>query len=360
MKAPRVSALTAVRNSLPFLNEAIRSILAQSFGDFEYLVVDDASTDDSWSAIQQLAARDSRIKAIRNPTQLGVAEALNVALRQAHGEYVAILDADDLALPERLELQVDFLDRHPDHAAIGSAVRLIDATGATLRHDSYPSHPASARWNLLFGACLLHSASLYRRELLLGIGGYSRQHGYLCDYELLTRLVNHGKLSNLPEVLACYRRHDRQTSAEHNMPQTGQMLLLQYALQRRWLGLRPELATFRVLRNWTFGHPPANADTAIDAIELLRTLRGSYLKRMDELSEDDRVAIGHSNARSWARMAHAAYRLHPALSRICWREAQELASGRDRTLGSTALVAGSNEDQLNSYHKRVDATWHFN
>ena len=324
MKTPRVSVLTAVRNSLPFLNEAIESIRAQTFVDFEYWVVDDASTDDSWSAIQQLAGSDSRIKAIRNPTQLGVADALNAALRQARGEYVAILDADDLALPERLERQVDFLDRHPDYAAIGSVVRLIDATGATLRHESYPSHPASARWNLLFGASLLHSASLYRRELLLRIGGYSRQHGYLCDYELLTRLVNHGKLSNLPEVLACYRRHDRQTSAEHNKPQTGQMLLLQYSLQRRWLGLRLDLATFRELRNWTFDHPPANADTAIEAIELLRTLHGSYLTRMDELSEDDRLAIEHSSALRWARMAHAAYRLYPTLGRLCWREARAL------------------------------------
>ncbi len=324
MKAPRVSVLTAVRNSLPFLNEAIESILAQTLGDLEYLVVDDASTDDSWSAIQQLAARDSRIKAIRNPTQFGAAEALNVALRQARGEYVAILDADDLALPERLERQVDFLERHPDYAAIGSAARLIDATGATLRHETYPSHPASARWNLLFGASLLHSASLYRRESLHRIGGYSRQHGYLCDYELLTRLVDHGKLGNLVEVLVCYRRHDRQTSAKHHTPQTGQVLLLQYALQRRWLGLRLDLATFRELRNWMFDHPPANADTAIEAIELLRTLHGSYLKRMDELSEDDRRAIDHSSARRWARMAHAAYLLYPTLGRLCWREARAL------------------------------------
>ena len=324
MKPPRVTVLTAVRNSLPFLNEAIESILAQTSGDLEYLVVDDASTDDSWSAIQQLVARDSRIKAIRNPTQLGAAEALNVALRQARGEYVAILDADDLALPERLERQVDFLERHPDYAAIGSAARLIDATGATLRHETYPSHPASARWNLLFGASLLHSASLYRRELLLGIGGYSRQHGYLCDYELLTRIVDHGKLGNLPDVLACYRRHDRQTSVEHNTPQTGQMLLLQYALQRRWLGLSPNLATFRALRTWTFGQPPRDVHTAVATIEALNTLHQSYLELAPQLSVDDRVAIGHSNARRWARMAHAAYRLHPALSRVCWREAREL------------------------------------
>ena len=324
MKTPRVSVLTAVRNSLPFLNEAIESILAQNLGDLEYLVVEDASTDDSWSAIQQLAARDSRIKAIRNPTQLGAAEALNVALRQARGEYVAILDADDLALPERLERQVGFLDRHPDYAAIGSAARLIDATGAKLRHENYPSHPASARWNLLFGASLLHSASLYRRELLLGIGGYSRQHGYLCDYELLTRLVDHGKLGSLPEVLACYRRHDRQTSAEHNTPQTGQMLLLQYALQRRWLGLSPNLSTYRLLRNWTLGQPPHDGATAVAAIDMLNTLHQSYLKRTPQLSVDDRVAIGLSNARCWARMAHAAYRLQPALSRVCWRMAREL------------------------------------
>lgn len=321
---PRVSVLTAVRNSLPFLNAAIESILAQTLGDFEYLVVDDASTDDSWSAIQQLAGSDSRVNPIRNPEQLGAAESLNVALRQARGEYVAILDADDLALPQRLKRQVAFLDRHPDYVAIGSAVRLIDATGATLRYETYPTHPASARWNLLFGASLQHSASLYRRELLLGVGGYSRQHGYLCDYELLTRLVDHGKLGNLPDVLACYRRHDGQTSANHKRPQTGQMLLLQYALQRLWLGLSPDLATFSLLRSWTFGHSPRDATSAMAAIEAMNTLHRSYLELAPQLSMDDRVAIGHSCARRWARMAHAAYRLHPVLSRVCWRKAQEL------------------------------------
>ena len=334
MKAPRVSVLTAVRNSLPFLNEAIESILAQTLGDLEYLVVDDASTDDSWSAIQQLAARDSRIKAIRNPTQFGAAEALNVALRQARGEYVAILDADDLALPERLERQVDFLERHPDYAAIGSAARLIDATGATLRHETYPSHPASARWNLLFGASLLHSASLYRRESLLRIGGYSRQHGYLCDYELLCRLVIHGQIGNLPGILACYRRHDRQTSAEHNTPQTGQMLLLQYALQRSWLGIRLDLATFRFLRNWSFGQPPPDADNAMAAIEILRRLHQTYVQRTPNLSADDMAAINQSCVRRWARMAHAAYRFYPALSRVCWREARSLNPAWTRGLES--------------------------
>jgi glycosyltransferase involved in cell wall biosynthesis len=321
---PRVSVLTAVRNSLPFLNEAIESILAQTFGDFEYLVVDDDSTDDSWAAIRQQAGRDSRIRAMRNPIQLGAAETLNVALRLARGKHVAILDADDIALPERLQRQVEFLDRHPDYAAVGSAVRLIDATDAALRNETYPTHPASARWNLLFGASLLHSASLYRRELLIRAGGYSRQHGYLCDYELLCRLVTYGQIGNLPETLACYRRHDRQTSTEHNSLQTGQMLLLQYALQRRWLGLNLDLATFRMLRNWTFGQTPRDADTTLAAIEVLRTLHQTYVERTPNLSADDRMAIGRSCARRWARMAHAAYRLHPALSRLCWREARQL------------------------------------
>lgn len=327
MRTPRVSVLTAVRNSLPFLNEAIESILAQTFDNFEYLLVDDASTDHSWAAIRRQAGLDSRIRGIRNPVQLGAPGALNVALRQARGEYVAILDADDLALPERLRRQVGFLDQHAHHAAIGSAVRLIDASGGTLRKQIYPTHPASARWDLLFGASLLHSASLYRRELLVRIGGYSRQHGYLCDYELLCRLVAHGQIGNLPEVLVCYRRHDRQTSVQHNTPQTGQMLLLQYALQRRWLELSPDLDTFRILRKWTFGQAPQDSDTALAAIEALRTLHQTYLKRTPKLSTDDRWAIGHSCARRWARMAHAAYRSHPALSRVCWREARKLNPG---------------------------------
>lgn len=361
MRPPRVSVLTAVHNSLPYLMEAVASIQTQTFEDFEYLLVDDASTDDSWDLISLQARRDKRIRGLRNPTRGGVAEALNIALRQARGDYVAILDADDLALPERLEWQLNYLDRYPEYGALGAAVRMIDASGNLLRHETYPTHPASARWSLLFGTSLLHSASLFRRQLMLKVRGYSRQHGYLCDYELLCRLADHGKIGNLPEELACYRWHDRQTSAVHCQAQTGQMLLLQYALQYRWLGLRPELATFQALRTWALGHPPHDASATAAAMGTLRTLYQTYLERTPLNSVDDRVAINRSCARRWAIMAHTAKGLHPALSRVCWQEARtldpDLTGGlamrrwiRARTLRHTRLsndaaVVGSRDSQ---------------
>jgi glycosyltransferase involved in cell wall biosynthesis len=115
---------------------------------------------------------------VTNPVQLGPAGALNRALAVAQGDYVAVLDHDDLALPERLARQVAFLDAQPEVGAVGAKVRFIDEAGATIRAQSYPTDPAVARWQVLFGASLLHSASMYRRSLLQQLGGYSTKHSY--------------------------------------------------------------------------------------------------------------------------------------------------------------------------------------
>ncbi|KAA6187409.1 glycosyltransferase [Thiohalocapsa marina] len=324
MSAPRVSVLTATHNGSEYLDRTIRSVLHQTFEDFEYLIVDDASTDNSLTIIHEHARQDHRIRPIAHPVQAGPPGALNLALSAARGDYIAILDHDDLALPKRLERQLEFMDRHPDHGAVGSAVRQIDGYGNTLRHQTYPLHPAAAHWGLLFGASLLHSASMYRRSLVERLGGYSTNHAYLCDYELLIRIAQQARITNLPDVLACYRRHDDQTSARHSQRQNGQMLLLQYALQAAWLHHRPSLEVFSAMRRWMYGHPPAEPALAAAAVESLRTLFGQYLQGFTP-QPSDQEAVALDCARRWAKMAHYSYRLHPQFSRDCWREARRLA-----------------------------------
>ncbi len=321
--SPRVSVVTATYNGARFLSPAIASILAQSYPDFEYVIVDDASTDASPAILAGFAAQDSRIRPVTNPAQLGPAGALNRALAAARGDFVAVLDHDDLALPERLARQVAFLDAHPEVGAVGAQVRLIDEAGATIRSQSYPTDPAVARWQVLFGASLLHSASLYRRSLLQQLGGYSLKHAYLCDYELLARLAEITEIANLPDTLACYRRSTTQVSATQRTPQDGQMLLLQYAIQQRWLALRPDLATFFALRRWGFGAPPASAAQATAAIAQLESLYDRYCA-VTLLTADARAAVAQSCARQWLRLAHHAYTTQRAASRACWRNACRL------------------------------------
>jgi hypothetical protein len=321
--APRVSVLTAACNGARFLPAAIASILEQRYPDFEYVIVDDASTDASAALIAGFAARDLRIRPLFNPAQLGPAAALNRALAAAQGDYVAVLDHDDLALPERLARQVAFLDAHPEVGAVGAQVRVLDAEGAPIQLQFYSTHPAAARWQLLFGASLLHSASMYRRTLLQQLGGYSVEHPYLCDYELLGRLAEISQIANLPDTLACYRRSATQVSATHRTPQYGQMLLLQYALQQRWLGLRPDLATFAALRRWRFGTPPSSVAQATAAIAQLEALYDRYCA-VTPLTADAYAAVAQACARRWLELAHYAYGSQRAASRICWHHVCQL------------------------------------
>jgi glycosyltransferase involved in cell wall biosynthesis len=151
---PRVSVVTATYNGARFLPAAIESILAQSYTDFEYVIVDDASTDASAAIATDYAAQDNRVRLVTNPVRLGPPGALNRALAAVQGDYVAVLDHDDLALPERLARQVAFLDAQPAVGAVGAKVRFIDEAGA-----SYPaSKPIRRipRWRA--GSCFLAPA----------------------------------------------------------------------------------------------------------------------------------------------------------------------------------------------------------
>jgi glycosyltransferase involved in cell wall biosynthesis len=320
---PRVSVITATYNGTPFLSTAIESVLAQSFEDFEYLVVDDASTDESAEIVAAMARRDRRVRLIRVNVNLGPAGALNRAMALVRGEYVAVLDHDDLALPERLARQVDFLDSHAEVGAVGAQVRTIDSAGIPIECWHYPTHPAGARWELLFGASLLHSASMFRHALLVRLGGYSERHSYLCDYEQLVRLAEVSQVTNLPEELACYRESTTQVSAGHRRRQYGQALLLQYAVQRRWLGLRPDLGVFATLYHWGRGIAPASAAMATPAMELLESIYRRYCDLIP-LPDSDRAAVDSRCARRWLRMAHHAYHALRGASRSCWLQARRL------------------------------------
>ena len=327
MTAPRVSVLTAARNAAGFIAAAMESVLAQSYGDFEYVLVDDASDDATAAIIADFARHDTRVRLIRNSVRAGAAGALNRGLPELGGDYVAIHDADDVMLADRLARQLRFMDSHPNYGAVGSAVRIISATGETLRQRSFPQQPAVAHWNLLFGTSLLHSASLYRASLLHTLKGYLEGR-YVIDYELLIRIAERALIGNLPDELVCYRLHAAQISSEHSRPQNGQMLLLQYSLHWRWLGLRTPLGPFMALLRWTRATPPQTVGAATAAMSVLRSLFVGYIEHFS-LSDEEYQQVAKSCARRWVRLAHNGYAQHPALSRECWREARSLDPGQD-------------------------------
>jgi glycosyltransferase involved in cell wall biosynthesis len=315
--------LTATFNGERFLAEAVESVLTQSFADFEYVIVDDASIGAAPALLAAFAAREPRVRLVCNAANLGPAGALNAGLAQARGDYLAILDHDDLALPERLARQVAFLDATPRAVAVGAQVRGVDeqgalAPGVAMRRGADTD---TLRWRLVFGASLLHSASMYRLAAVRQAGGYSTGHPSLCDYDLLVRLAEFGELANLDETLCGYRRSAGQYSALNRLRQQGQMLLLQYALLQRWLGLRVDLQVWRVLRAWLYGAPPPDEHAARAAMACLETVVARYLERQAPARPE---AVTRDAAGRWLRLAHHAYRVWPAASRDCWREALRL------------------------------------
>jgi glycosyltransferase involved in cell wall biosynthesis len=201
-RTPAVSVVLAVWNGAPWIAESIASVLAQRAGDLELVVVDDGSTDATPALLG--AVSDRRLRVERQP-RAGLTRALNRGLGLARAPLVARLDADDVALPERLGRQRSFLEAHPEVGVLGTAAREVDAAGALVRVVQPPVDDAALRGALIRANPFVHSSVMVRRELLARAGGYDERLAVAQDYELWMRLARHTRLANLPEVLVVRR-----------------------------------------------------------------------------------------------------------------------------------------------------------
>ena len=203
--APAVSAIMTVYNGLPFVEQAVDSLLAQEFDDFELVVVDDGSTDGTADRLAQRT--DPRIRLIRRAHEGRVA-ALNHAVGLARGRYLANLDADDVALPGRLALPARFLDQHPEVAVVGSRIQPFVGDEAAGRPRRLPGSDRAIRWSFLLRNPIFHSSATFRASSLAEVGGYDPAHtDVMVDADLLLRLGRRHQLSNLDVPLAAKRLH---------------------------------------------------------------------------------------------------------------------------------------------------------
>jgi len=212
--APGVTVLMTVYDGLPYLSTAIESVLAQEFAEFEFLIIDDRSTDASVDCIRSY--RDPRIRLVCNAENLGQARSLNRGLELARGEYVARLDQDDVALPQRLIRQVTFLRQHPEVAVVDGYGLKIDAAGRTTGAMIKPWHDYGTFLGLVVvGGCSLgHASVTYRRDAVLRLGGYDESMAPAEDHDLWGRLGLAGfRISVIREILAMYRFHETQQTA---------------------------------------------------------------------------------------------------------------------------------------------------
>ncbi len=237
MSTPALSVVMSVWNDEAFVGQAIDSILAQSFTDFEFLIVDDHSQDASACVIAERAATDPRIRVL--PVgEKGRVPALNRLFAEARAPWVALMDSDDVCMPDRFARELDFLASHPDHGAISCNCALIDSAGKPLVRPAIDRPLTHNRIiaNLEDGPLLNHNAVIVSRAAVAQIGGYRAAFRHAEDYDLWLRLSEVTKLANLPENLVSYRVYPGQVSTAHVVEQTRNAAIAWLAYERRMKG----------------------------------------------------------------------------------------------------------------------------
>jgi glycosyltransferase involved in cell wall biosynthesis len=232
--SPKVTALIPVYDREQYVDEAVDSILAQTFTDFELLVIDDGSTDRSRDIVRSY--RDSRVRLVCNETNEGIPKTRNKGLRLARGEYLAFLDSDDWACSERFAKQVTFLDNHPDYAAVGAWIAWMDENGRSLRRiKRKPVSPDAIAAQRLFQSGIENSASMARTAVLRAYE-YQEEYDLSEDFDLWARIAAKHKLATLPEVLVRRRMHSGRITQEKALRMKDRRLAI-YAAQLHELGM---------------------------------------------------------------------------------------------------------------------------
>lgn len=213
-----ISVIMPVYNMEAYVAAAIDSILNQTFSDFEFIIVNDGSTDRSRDIIHSYRS-DSRIAVLNLAQQRGNNVARNRGMNQARGRYICVMDADDIASPERLKVEFEYMESHPNVLAAGTHYSFMGTGYEPVKPQDYDR----IREALLTVNCFLHPSLIIRTDCLRSIGGYDESLLYSSDYDLMCRLALIGPIVNLPDNLMSYRLHPTQISTAHRLQQ------LQYA-----------------------------------------------------------------------------------------------------------------------------------
>lgn len=298
---PTISVIMPVYNGLPFVREAVESLCRQTLRDIEILVLDDGSTDGTAEYLQSV--NDPRVKVERLPKQ-GYVPLLNRGLQQAQGRFIARMDADDVSLPERLELQLQYLEQNPDVAVVGCQALEIDETGQELGPREYPTSPTQIWYRLTTRVPLLHPGVLVRREAVEAAGRYEVGYTTAEDYDYWWRLAEWGRIANLDQVLVRYRIHSKSVTfsqtqrqseiaqeicirhlTERELAQTREEARDYYLCQRRLYAVQEEytaaqwknfLTVFERVATWARQHCP---DAAEELPKIRQQIRWAFTAR---------------------------------------------------------------------------------
>ncbi|MCX6712114.1 MAG: glycosyltransferase family 2 protein [Candidatus Vogelbacteria bacterium] len=207
IKTPKISINIATYNRGQYIAEAVNSVLAQTFSDWELLIVDDASTDNTEMVIAPYL-KDQRIKYFKNEKNINVCRTRNIALEKSVGKYIAVLDSDDFwPDTQKLEKQVAFLEANQDYGVVGTAVIVVNKTGKEIKRFQHPLSDKKIKSQLLVKNPFSHSSTIFPRSLILDIGGYDNDLNGIEDYPLWLKLGLNWKFANLPDYSLKYRVH---------------------------------------------------------------------------------------------------------------------------------------------------------
>jgi len=275
---PHISVIMPVYNDARYVGGAVESILGQTFTDFEFIIINDGSTDATSEILGRY--RDSRIRLVNQEQNLGVARSLNHGLVLARGTYIARQDSDDFSVSDRLKRQVRFLETHPDVAVVGCSAFVIDGGGSKIGVWSVEPEDIDLKWSLLFGCPFIHGAVMMRRSQIHEIGGYPEDStfSYSEDYELWCRMAARCRFANLAEPLLKFRSNPQSISRQNSNEQVKQGM----TVSRRtglgytvitddvWSGIRAIFATA--------GGGPVNVNhtTVRDAAVAMHQLREAF------------------------------------------------------------------------------------
>jgi len=230
----KVSVILPAYNCLKYIDNCIQSIQNQTLSDFEFIIIDDCSTDGTFEIIKQASLRDKRIRPYRNKGNSGICFSLNRAIALATSDLVARMDADDISHPDRLKKQFDFLETHPDVILVGTNIELIDENNEIIGQREYPQNHDEIVKALNDYSPFCHPSVMFRKEAIVKAGGYREQYRDAEDYDLWLRLKNQGKMANIQEYLLQYRIHPGQVTVTKLKNQHRRHM----AARREHLGLK--------------------------------------------------------------------------------------------------------------------------
>jgi glycosyltransferase involved in cell wall biosynthesis len=240
IKNPLVTIYMPVFNATPYLSQAIESILNQSFSNFEFIIVDDASTDDSWKIIKSYAKKDSRIVTIKNQINLGVSLTSNIAISKARGKFLARMDADDISFTNRIEKQIKFLNKHSKVVAVGGQCVVIDENNNIIGNKNFPYQDKKLK-DMIFWAVPIQQPSMMinLKKLPKNFIWYTPNQSSAEEINLMFRFILYGQIANLEDNLLFYRHLDN--SLSHKNPKATFKLTLKSRFNALKLGFKPSI-----------------------------------------------------------------------------------------------------------------------